>query len=365
MTSPMGGRFAGPDSAVSHRPFTNRQARRSVPPTMTSRDRLHALLEGRPTDRPPCLPITMMWASDLIGSPYLDYATRADVQAAGQFEAATRFGFDYVSVISDPCCEACDLGAAVLFPADAPPAIIEEKALLGDVSRLSGLRVPDPRRSGSRMANRVEALRILRERMGTTHWVEGWVEGPCAESADLRGINTLMMDFYDQPDFVHDLAAFTVEVALAFARAQIEAGADVIGVGDAAASLVNRDLYDEFVFPHEKRLVDGIHAAGARVRLHICGNTRHLVDALGRLEADIVDLDSMVDLGVARTAMGEGQVLLGNIHPVRVVRDGAPGEVAAALAACRAAAGPAWISGAGCEIPRGSPEENVRCFARA
>ena len=26
----MGGRFAGPDSAVSHRPFTNRQARRSV-----------------------------------------------------------------------------------------------------------------------------------------------------------------------------------------------------------------------------------------------------------------------------------------------------------------------------------------------
>ena len=345
--------------------FTNRLGGRSISPTMTSRERILSLLDGQPTDRRPCLPITMMWAADLIGRPYLEYATRAEVQAAAQCEASTRFGFDYVSVISDPCCEASDLGAAVLFPPDAPPAIIEEKALLANPARLTDLRVPDPRRPGSRMANRLDAVGLLRKRMGATHWVEGWVEGPCAESADLRGINTLMMDFYDQPDFVHDLAAFAVDTALAFARAQIEAGADVIGVGDAAASLVSRDLYDEFVFPHEKRLIEGIHAAGGRVRLHICGNTRHLADALGRLGADIIDLDSMVDLGMARQAMGEKQVLLGNVHPVRVVRDGTAADVSAALAACRAAAGPAWISGAGCEIPRGSPEENVRCFARA
>lgn len=330
---------------------------------MTSRERVLTLLAGKSVDRPPAMPITMMWAADLIGAKYHDYATRAETQAAAQYAVARQFGFDQVSVISDPCCEAADLGAAIFYPPDAPPAIIEERARLANSADLSTLHVPDPHRTGSRMANRIEAVELLHQQAGDTHFVEGWVEGPCAESADLRGINTLMMDYYDDPDFIHGLADFTVDTALKFAKAQIEAGADIIGVGDAAASLIGRELYDEFVFPHEKRLVDGIHAAGGRVRLHICGRTIQLVDALGKLGCDIVDLDTMVDLRAARAAMGDQQVLLGNVHTVKVVKDGPATDVRRELAQCCAAAGKAWIAGAGCEVPRHSPPENVRCFA--
>ncbi len=330
---------------------------------MTSRERILNLLEGKTVDRPPAMPITMMWAADGIGANYHDYATCAQTQAAGQCAVARDFGFDHVSVISDPCCEAADLGAAVFYPPDAPPAIIEERALLADTSLLPRLRVPDPQREGSRMANRISAVRLLRERMGETHLIEGWVEGPCAESADLRGINTLMTDYYDDEDFIHELASFCVDVALEFATAQIEAGADIIGVGDAAASLTNRSIYDEFIFPHEKRLIDGIHAAGGRVRLHICGRTSHLLGAITRLGCEIVDLDTLVDLRSARETMGPRQVVLGNIDTVAIVKNGTEQQVRNALASCRADAGPAWIAGAGCEIPRFTPPGNVRCFA--
>jgi len=331
---------------------------------MNSRERVLNLLEGKPADRPPAMPITMMWAADLIGANYRDYATRAEIQAAAQCAAATRFGFDHVSVISDPGCEAADLGADIFFPPDAPPAIIEKNALLADPAALSALSVPDPCRPGSRMANRIAAVGLLRRRMGGTHLIEGWVEGPCAESADLRGINAIMLDYYDDPDFTSALADFTVNVALKFAAAQIHAGADIIGVGDAAASLLNRELYDKFVLPHEKRLVDGIHAAGGRVRLHICGRTTHLVDAMASLGCEIVDLDSMVDLCAARAAMGLRQTLAGNVDTIRVVKNGGPDDVRQTLAKCRADAGPAWIAAAGCEVPRHSSAENVRCFAR-
>ena len=330
---------------------------------MTGRERVLGLLRGQAVDRVPSMPITMMRAAEVSGVQYHAYATQAAVQVAAQVATAERFGIDYVSVISDPCCEAADLGAAILFPEDGPPAIIEERALLEDKARLAGLRIPDVRRIGSRMANRIEAVRLLRQQAGETHLIEGWVEGPCAESADLRGINTLMMDFYDDPQFIHELAGFVVGVALEFAKAQIAAGADLIGVGDAAASLINRELYDEFVWPHEKRLVDGIHAAGGMVRLHVCGRTGHLVDAFARLGCEIIDLDSMVDMRAARAAAGDAQVLLGNVDPVRVVCRGTADEVRRGLAECRAAAGPAWISGAGCEVPRGTPEENLRAFA--
>ena len=112
------------------------------------------------------------------------------------------------------------------------------------------------------------------------------------------------MDFYDDPAFVRDLFEFVLEMELRFARAQMEAGADLIGVGDAAASLVGPAIYNEFVWPYEKKLVDGFHAMGARVRLHICGNTKRILAGMGRLGCEIVDLDYMVPVAQARDEMG-------------------------------------------------------------
>ena len=137
----------------------------------------------------------------------------------------------------------------------------------------------------------------------------------------------------------------------------------LIGVGDAAASLVGPKVYQEFVFPYEQKLIDGLHALGTRVRLHICGNTRKILGHMGRLGADIVDLDFLAPLGEGRAAMGDRQVLLGNIDPVRVLRDGSPESIRQALAECYRQAGPRYIVGAGCEVPRGTPDENVGAMA--
>lgn len=331
---------------------------------MKPRERVLAFLDRQAVDARPALPITMMWAADQVGARYFDYATRAEVQAAAQVKVARHFGADVVSVVSDPATEAADCGAEVFFPPDAPPAIDEARALLADPARLATLRRPDPHRPGSRMDNRVAAVRQLKREIGDTHAVEGWIEGPCAESADLRGINTLMLDFLDDPPFVHALVAFVVEMELAYAAAQVEAGADLIGIGDAAASLISRSLYDEFIAPAEKRLVDGVHAMGAHARLHICGNTTHLIDAMGRIGADLIDIDYPVDLAAARRKIGPHQLLAGNLDPVRTVRAGPPAAITAALESCLAAAGPAWAVGAGCEIPRGTAAENFLTLTR-
>jgi MtaA/CmuA family methyltransferase len=155
------------------------------------------------------------------------------------------------------------------------------------------------------------------------------------------------------------LFAFSVKMELVFAQAQVEAGTDLIGLGDAAASLVGPKFYQEFIWPFEKKLVDGIHALGAAVRLHICGNTRKHLEGMGRLGCEIVDLDWMVPLAEARAAMGADQVLLGNIDPVAVLKEGTPEDIQKGLARCREEAGRAYIVGAGCEVPPDTPEENL------
>lgn len=334
------------------------------PSTPNCLQRVLRHLKGEPVDRLPLMPITMMFAADFAGIQYGDYCRDHRFLVEAQLKTAEAFGFDYVSCISDPAREASDCGAAIAWFDNQPPAIQEDQARLADKTELASLKSPDPL-GGGRMTDRVQAAALFRERGEGRMLIEGWVEGPCAEAADLRGINTLMLDFFDDPAFVRDLFEFVIGMELRFAKAQIEVGAHLIGVGDAAASLVGPDIYEEFVLPSEKKLVDGIHALGAKVRLHICGNTRRILRGMGSLGCDIVDLDSMSPLKDARAQMGPTQVLLGNINPVAILRNGTPEGVAAAIAQCRADAGPRYIIGAGCEIPRGTPHENVRALATA
>jgi MtaA/CmuA family methyltransferase len=334
---------------------------------MNGYERVVAMIEGRPVDCLPNMPITMMFAADMIGAPYGKYAADHRLLVEGQLRTAEQFGFDYVSGISDPAREAADCGAAVHFFDDQPPAIDETNALLADKTKLSGLTIPDPL-GGGRMHDRVRAVELFRQKVGGQLLIEGWIEGPCAEAADLRGINHLMLDFLDDPAFVYDLLAFVFEMELRFAKAQVEAGADLIGLGDAAASLVGPAIYEQFIWPYEKKLVDAIHALGAKVRLHICGNTNRILDGMGRLGCDIVDLDYLVPVAKAREAMGPQQVLLGNINPVKTLRNGTPELVREQLAQCRGEAGPRYIVGAGCEVPRDTAHANLaamRDFARA
>lgn len=329
---------------------------------MNGKERVLAHLAGKPIDRLPLMPITMMFAADQSGVRYIDYVRDYRVLVEAQIRTAERFDIDHVSCISDPAREAADCGAQIRFFDDQPPAILEEQARLSNKAELLRLKIPDPQ-GGGRMTDRVQAAALFRERIGGERLVEGWIEGPCAEGVDLRGIHTLMLDFHDDPQFVKDLFAFTVEMELKFARAQVDAGVDIMGVGDAAASLVGPRMYEEFIWPYEKRLVDGVHAMGVPVRLHICGDTRHILEGMGRLGCEIVDLDYPSPLGVARLKMGPDQLLLGNIHPVAILKNGTPAQVIQAVEECRRQAGARFIAGAGCEVPRGTPEENIRAMA--
>mgnify|MGYP000845344316 CR=1 FL=1 len=333
---------------------------------MNGYERIRACIEGKATDVIPFMPITMMFAADHIGVPYGQYAADYRLLVEGQVRVAEDHDFDFVSCISDPARESADCGAAVVWFDDQPPALDEGNALLADKAALAGLKQPDPL-GGGRMTDRVNAAALFREKVGGVKLIEGWVEGPIALAADLRGINHVMMDFFEDPGFVHDLMAFAVETGLAFAKAQIEAGADIIGVGDAAASLVGPMIYGEYVWQYESRLIEGIQAAGGMARLHICGNTSPILEGMGRLGCEIVDLDHMVSMADARAAMGPDQVLLGNIDPVSLLRNGTPKGIRTALTGCRAACGAPYIVSAGCEVVRDTPLENLRAmhdFAR-
>ena len=159
--------------------------------------------------------------------------------AEAQLKVVRDFGIDCVLMCSDPAREVIDIAGdgSVKWFEDQGPVIAEERAALFDKARLNEFAVPDPHREG-RMQDRIRSIEICLRELGGETSIVGWVEGPLALAQELRGLNRIMTDIVDDPTFVRDLMDFTSEVAIVYAVAQIEAGADTIGMSDAAASML-------------------------------------------------------------------------------------------------------------------------------
>ena len=152
------------------------------------------------------------------------------------------------------------------------------------------------------------------------------------------------------------------DVDLAYAQAQVRAGADTIGIGDAIASQVSRDVYEQWILPREQRLVAAIKAMGAIVRLHICGNITHLLPGITTLGIDVLDVDHLVDLGGVRKQVGSRIALAGNIDPVAGILRGTPAAIRDRIRRDYELVGNPFLVNAGCEIPPGTPPENLRAL---
>ena len=325
---------------------------------MTGYERYLGVLKGTPGDILPRLPILMGFAARFIGSNYAAFASDYRVLAEANRRCVEFFDFDQVSAISDPYRETEGFGAAIEYVADGVPRCV--KPPLEDSKDFAQLKRPDPRRS-TRMLDRVRAIEEMRKFAHRRYSILGWVEGPAAEAADLRGVTNFLMDLVMEPAYAGDLMDRCVEVGIEFARAQIEAGADTVGVGDAIASQVSADLFGAMIAPREQRLFDGIHQAGGLVRLHICGNTTHLLPHFAGLHADIVDLDWQVSMRDARALLGP-KVLAGNLDPVSAVLRSTPEQIRRAVLDVYRAVGNPYMVGAGCEIPVGTPPENLKAL---
>lgn len=326
---------------------------------MNSFQRYMAVVEGKPCDILPRVPILMAFAAAYIGSDYGSFAADYRVLVEANLRCIKDFGYDQVSAISDPYRETEGFGGEIEFISDGVPRLLAPP--LQHTKDLSTLKTPDPYVS-VRMRDRIRAVESFSQEVKGEYSILGWVEGPAAEAADLRGVTTFLMDLMDDPEFCDLLMGRCSEVGAEFALAQLKAGADTIGIGDAIVSQVSPDTYRRLIYPHQKRLVNRIHEAGGLVRLHICGDVTHLLPMIKELGVDILDLDWPVDAHYAREVMGQGTVLVGNLNPVTEVQDGAPQAIISRMSEIYNWVGNPFIAGAGCEIPKGTPKENLKAL---
>jgi uroporphyrinogen-III decarboxylase len=167
------------------------------------------------------------------------------------------------------------------------------------------------------------------------------------------------------PDFSNILMDKCMVTAKTFAKAQIEAGCDLIGIGDAICSQIDRETYDIYIKDKHIELIAFIHQCGAQVKLHICGNITHLLDSLMDLNTDIIDLDSQVDIDHAREILGPYVVIGGNINPV-LIQEKTEAEVYnLSRQLVDKYRDQKYLLAGGCEITVLTPHENLMAMRKA
>ena len=316
------------------------------------------MLKGRELDFLPRIPIVMQYAAEYVGSNYGAFASDYKILVESNRRCAEDFGFEQLSTISDPYRETQGFGGKITYLQNGVPRCTSPLETTKDLSTLLN---PNPLRS-ERMADRMKAITEYKKSFGSKYSIMGWVEGPAAEAADLRGVTNFLMDTIEDTEFVCDLMDLCVKVGIDFAKAQIESGADTIGIGDAIASQLSPDFYDSLIQPREKSLVKAIREAGAYVRLHICGDITHLLPGIAGLGVDILDVDHMVDVVHVREIVGNKVAISGNIDPVKGVLQGTPTSIREYLNKTYRSVGNPFMVNAGCEIPSKTPIENLKAF---
>jgi MtaA/CmuA family methyltransferase len=332
---------------------------------MNSRQRCLAALSGEPVDRVPVFPLLMFFAQKRLGVSYREFATNGHVLAEAQINIRDTFGVDAITACSDAFRITADLGADMVFPENQTPfAASPLVASRGDLDRLVR---PDPSNPKTRMNDRVRATQEMVGAVGDACLVLGWVDMPFAEACSVCGVSEFMLMLYDDPLLAHQLLEYLTDIVIDFCLAQLEVGTPMIGAGDAAASLLSPKLYREFALPYEQRVCAAVHKAGGMVKLHICGNTTHILDDMVRSEADLFNVDHLVDFSTAQRVYASAHVCFkGNLDPVADMLQAVPEVCQAQAVNCiQMAAGPRYMLSAGCEVPADTSDEVFKAFCEA
>jgi MtaA/CmuA family methyltransferase len=320
-------------------------------------------LAGQPVDHRPFHPIIMRWAARHAGVKYRDFCLDYRVKTAAMIRCADEFDIDWVTVMSDPWVEAEAFGVTVEYPEDNLP--MDTGGRLADLEAAAALKPFRPL-DHARCTNRIREIAEFKRVAGDKYFIVGWVEGPVAEYADIRGISEAAMDFLDDPETCGRAMDVITDSAIEFITLQVGAGAHCIGIGDAFCSQIGPGPYRSLAFPRQKRLVDHIHSLGAIAKLHICGNTARIMPEMIATGADIIDVDHLVpDMAAFAGYLSPHQVFCGKSDPVSIIRNGTPEQITASVLQSREEGRGRVIVSAGCEVPPETSPENMRAFSMA
>src|SRR6266446_6996660 len=238
--------------------------------TLTNRDRVVAAYKRSFSDRVPVYPIVASFAGTLDGLSIEEYCTSPTRAISAMMNYYERYQPDVVLAYNDLAKEAEAFGCGVKYSDYVVPSI--ERHVLEDKSKLAGLAMPDPYKT-ARLPGFLEQCEAL-VKAAPPAATGAVAVGPWTIAMLLRNPEMMLLDTFEDPQFIHDLMRVTTDFCKVWGDAIVKTN---IGLSfsepTAAISLVSPDNYRDFIAPYHNELVDYFKAKKVGLTTHICGTT--------------------------------------------------------------------------------------------
>jgi uroporphyrinogen decarboxylase len=167
--------------------------------------------------------------------------------------------------------------------------VVWDRSVDKDIGVVEGCVIPEPTMKGVKFPNpldprffegieekiaaRADCFRVFE--LGFSLYERAWT---------LRGMENLMIDMLEEPEFVHELLDAIADYNIAQLNEACKYDIDAIYFGDdwgqQTGLILGSALWHEFIYPRVQRMYAAAHAHGKYVMIHSCGKVQELFDSL-------------------------------------------------------------------------------------
>jgi uroporphyrinogen decarboxylase len=247
------------------------------------------------------------------GTGMLEACFRPDLVVEITMQPVHRYRVDAAIFFSDIVVPVKAVGVDLDIKPGVGPVVAEPFRTDADVGRIRPLEPDD-------VGFVTESVTALTERLAGTPLI-GFAGAPFTLASYLveggpskdHGRTKALM--YGDEKTWHALADRLADLALAYLRVQVDAGASAVQLFDSWAGALSAEDYERYVLPHSRKVLAGVADVP---RIHFGVGTGELLHLMGEAGADVVGVDFRLPLDEAARRVGPGRALQGNLDPATV-----------------------------------------------
>jgi uroporphyrinogen decarboxylase len=245
----------------------------------------------------------------------LELAKTPDLCAEVTLMPVRELGVDAAVLFADIMLPLEPMGVELRIEPEVGPIIDRPIRAPEDVG---ALRAFDP----AEVSFTFDAVRLVKRELAGQAAVIGFSGAPFTlacyliEGRPSRDFATAKAFMYREPAAWHELMERLSTMVVAYLRAQVEAGADVVQLFDSWVGGLGPADYREFVQPHVRRI---FRQLGDVPTIHFGTGTAALLELLAEAGGDVIGLDHRVSLADAWRRIGHDRGVQGNLDSARLL----------------------------------------------
>ncbi|NBA75843.1 uroporphyrinogen decarboxylase [Emticicia sp. ODNR4P] len=243
---------------------------------------------------------------------FIQLATTPELAAEVTIQPVDILGVDAAIIFSD---------ILVVPEAMGLPYVMEEKVgpifptTIHSMADVEKLHVANPEEE---LKYVLDAIKIVKSELNGRVPLIGFAGAPFTllcymiEGRGSKTFSKAKKALYSEPELSHALLQKITDTTIAYLKAQIAAGANLVQIFDSWAGILSPEQYRTYSLPYIAQICDAITEVPVTVFAKGAFFAR---EDMGKLNCEVVGLDWNMDIAESRKLVGSSKTLQGNLDP--------------------------------------------------